>query len=205
MLRALYDVFKAEKRGLGAAAVVFLTSAVCGYFQAGSLFAALKQAGIITELEKLSRSFQGNPNFFYVFATLYVQNLLTSLTMMGLGLFFGVVPFFTLLANGLLLGVILRVTSQQSGMNPLTLLVTQVLPHGVFEIPAALLAGAFGFRLGMAMLRRIVAVTDSEKLEASAAEWREIRKRLPRVVAIVAVLLFAAALVEAGLILQLKS
>ena len=101
----------------------------------------------------------------------------------------------------MLLGTTLYVASHDSGQNPWAIFVQSILPHGIMELPALFMAAGLGIHLGMAVLRRVLSVFSSERMQASIAEWKRIRSRLvPNLTAIV-VLLFLAAVVEAALII----
>ncbi|MGH9598435.1 MAG: stage II sporulation protein M [Terracidiphilus sp.] len=77
------------------------------------------------------------------------NNLTVSFVTFASGIVFGVGTFWFLLQNGLMLGVI-GAACHQFGMS--ILLWSFVAPHGSLELPAILIAGGAGFRLGHAML-----------------------------------------------------
>jgi uncharacterized membrane protein SpoIIM required for sporulation len=65
------------------------------------------------------------------------------------GIIFGLGPLYLMFFNGLLLGV-LGVACQQHGMS--LALWSFVAPHGALELPAIIVSGAAGFRLGYGVL-----------------------------------------------------
>lgn len=77
------------------------------------------------------------------------NNLTVSFLMFAGGITFGLVTFLLLYTNGMLIGV-LGAACHQYGMS--VALWSFVAPHGSLELPAILIAGAAGFRLGYAML-----------------------------------------------------
>jgi stage II sporulation protein M len=83
------------------------------------------------------------------------------------------------------------------GYSPLTFLAVFILPHGLFEIPAAVLATAFALRLGASVTAPREGLTVGEGLIASAADFGKVF-----VFAVIPLLLLAA-LVEANLTPQL--
>jgi stage II sporulation protein M len=191
-----------ERRYFTMMAVVFVTSAVTGYFQGDSLTTFLKQAGVFEEIEKVVQSIQSQPTFLNAFVSIFLNNLFATMMIILLGaLFFGIYPFSAMLMNGMLLGTTLHIASHTSGQNPWAIFVQSILPHGIMELPALFMAAGLGIHLGMAVLRRVLSVFSSERMQASIAEWKRIRSRLvPNLTAIV-VLLFFAAIVEAALII----
>jgi uncharacterized membrane protein SpoIIM required for sporulation len=77
------------------------------------------------------------------------NNLTVSFVMFAGGIAFGVLTFVSLYVNGMMLGVI-GAACHQYGMS--LALWSFVAPHGALELPAILIAGGAGFRLGHSML-----------------------------------------------------
>jgi len=77
------------------------------------------------------------------------NNLTVSFVMFAGGIAFGVLTFISLYVNGMMLGVI-GAACHQYGMS--LALWSFVAPHGALELPAILIAGGAGFRLGHSML-----------------------------------------------------
>ncbi len=83
------------------------------------------------------------------------------------------------------------------GYSPLAFLAAFVLPHGLFEIPAALIATAFALRLGASVTAPRGGLTVGEGMVASAADFVKV------FVFLVIPLLLVAAFVEANITPQL--
>ncbi len=77
------------------------------------------------------------------------NNLSVSFLAFASGITFGVGTFFLLFNNGMLLGVIAAACHQYSMSVPLW---SFIAPHGSLELPAIIIAGGAGFRVGHAML-----------------------------------------------------
>jgi uncharacterized membrane protein SpoIIM required for sporulation len=77
------------------------------------------------------------------------NNLSVSFLTFAGGIVFGVGTFFLLFNNGMMLGVI-AAACHQYGMS--IALWSFVVPHGSLELPAIIIAGGAGFRIGKAML-----------------------------------------------------
>jgi uncharacterized membrane protein SpoIIM required for sporulation len=77
------------------------------------------------------------------------NNLSVCFAIFAGGITFGLGTFFYLYENGMLLGVV-GAACHQYGMS--VALWSFVAPHGSLELPAIIIAGAAGFRLGHAML-----------------------------------------------------
>src|SRR5436190_888889 len=81
---------------------------------------------------------------------LFTNNVSVSLTAFALGITLGIGTAWLMFYNGVLLGVLGAVFIEA---NQLTAFATGILPHGVLEIPAALIGGAAGFVLAQGMIR----------------------------------------------------
>ncbi len=114
-----------------------------------------------------------------------------------LGLFsFGSMALILLLAPMGIVGFFAgEVTSL--GMNPLTFLLAFIVPHGIFEIPAAVLATAFALRLGASVIAPPPGVSAGENLLHAFADLVKI------FVFVVLPLLLVAAWVEATITPQI--
>jgi len=116
---------------------------------------------------------------------IFLNNLQASLLLFFGGVALGVVTIFILGLNGVVTGTVVGVVLQQKSV---WYVITSIAPHGVFEIPAFLLAGGLGLLLGDALRR----------------EWREGSGAAPQArrlglvfIRVVVPLLAVAAVVEA--------
>jgi uncharacterized membrane protein SpoIIM required for sporulation len=82
-------------------------------------------------------------------SAIMTNNLTVSFVTFASGIAFGLGTFFYLYVNGMMLGVI-GAACHQYGMS--LALWSFVAPHGSLELPAILIAGGAGFRLGHSML-----------------------------------------------------
>jgi uncharacterized membrane protein SpoIIM required for sporulation len=85
------------------------------------------------------------------------------------------------------------------GYNPLLFVVAFVLPHGLFELPAAVIATAFALRLGASLTAPREGLTVGEGLLATTADFFKV------LIFLVTPLLLVAAFVEAHITLQVVS
>jgi uncharacterized membrane protein SpoIIM required for sporulation len=82
-------------------------------------------------------------------SAIMTNNLAVSFVTFAGGIAFGLGTFFYLYVNGMMLGVI-AAACHQYGMS--VALWSFIAPHGSLELPAILIAGGAGFRLGYSML-----------------------------------------------------
>ncbi len=120
----------------------------------------------------------------------WLHNLRVILLATALGLFsFGVVGLLVLMLPFIIIGYF-TATAAQAGINPVIFLTAFVLPHGILEIPAIILAGAAIFRLGATLSTPAEGRTLGEALLIALADWVKV------VLAVVAPLFLGAAILE---------
>lgn len=109
-------------------------------------------------------------------------------TLMGM-VSFGVLALMILLAPFLLTGYFMAAFAN-AGLSPWAFLLAFVLPHGVLEVPAIILAGAAILRLGATLAAPARGQTIGEAWLGALADWTRV------MVALVLPLLLGAALLE---------
>ncbi|KKP70305.1 hypothetical protein A2X44_01175 [candidate division CPR3 bacterium GWF2_35_18] len=117
---------------------------------------------------------------------IFTRNFKAALVFSFGGIFFGFLTLTGLFFNGFILGVVVGgvILSGQ-----FLVVMATVLPHGIVEIPAIILSGAWGFRLGLDW------ILDSSKGKRGLVFWSNF-KNLLKFVPIMFLLLFIAACIE---------
>jgi len=69
---------------------------------------------------------------------------------MVFGVFLGIFPVISTIANGYLLGFVANFAIQENGIFSLW----RIFPHGIFELPAVFISFALGLRIGASVLNR---------------------------------------------------
>jgi len=128
-----------------------------------------------------------------LFFTILLHNVMATIFLLISGVLVGIIPIFAIGANGFLLGVVYRQTAEVAGYSKAAL---KVLPHGVFELPALLIAASYGLWLGV-MVARWMRGKESTRLRI------HIEHAFRRYFAVVFPLLIVAAGIETALILKL--
>ncbi len=146
-----------------AAFLIFSFSAVLGYFYAQNF---PSETAIL--LEDLMRQFEPiiEMSFLEQFLVIFLNNSFIAFLSVILGLIFAIFPFLVLLSNGFLLGVMLSFVHSVAGWQTFLAL---ILPHGIIEIPAVLLAGAAGLKIGKTVMNRIFKKEGDIKEELNCA------------------------------------
>ena len=129
-----------------------------------------------------------------LFFNILVQNVMATIFVLIAGVFVGIIPTFAISSNAFGLGVLYRQTAEVAGYSKAAL---KVLPYGVFEIPALLIAASYGLWLGVTVLRRM-------RGKESTLLRVNIEYAFRRYFAVVFPLLIVAAAIETALILWLR-
>ena len=140
--------------------------------------------GFISGLESI--------RFFAVtgIGTVWFHNLRAVLLATALGIFsFGILAVIVLMLPMMVVGYFMA-SLANTGLSPLLFLSTLVLPHGILEIPAIILAGAAILRLGATLAAPAHGQTIGEAWLRSLADWAKI------MVGLVLPLLLGAAALE---------
>jgi stage II sporulation protein M len=175
---------KALKPYLLILAFLFCASAVVGAFAPSSVKRLVLEI-FISSLDSF-RDVTGANLFFYIL----VRNVTVSFLSLLFGLLLGIVPLVCIGLNGFFLGVVYVQVAEVLGYWKATL---KIVPHGILEIPALLIAASYGLWLGVNVLRRI----RGKETEPVGAQMRHALKRY---VIVVVPLLIVAAGIETILI-----
>jgi uncharacterized membrane protein SpoIIM required for sporulation len=169
------ETIKQARYCMGAVLVVYVTSSLIGWVHADSLV-ALQQAA-----SGLAEKFADKHGPAFVF-TLFLHNLTATYITMCLVTLWGLVPILSATVNGLLLGWIVVTALDASLVDAAVMLV----PHGLFEWPAMVIAWGVGLWRGV-----------GHRFTIAPGSYGQRWKRSNRVfVLVVAPLLLVAAVIE---------
>jgi len=129
--------------------------------------------------------------FLQLLVFIFQNNLSTAFVGMLLGLAFGIFPLFLTFLNGYVLGFVSGKVVGAIGLSSLIRLV----PHGIFELPALIIALGLGLRMGMFFLAK----PGKRKKQL----FYDLENSLRVFLFVVLPLLLIAAFIEAGLIVLL--
>ena len=174
-------------------AVFFIASAI------GYVFASNNPNAGKSFVEQLFEGFRfidfSNP--LEVFGIIFLNNTLKSLISLLTGFFFGIFPLFFIFINGYLIGVVVFVKGSEVGIQTILL---ALLPHGIFEIPAVILASAYGMRLGSLFYRKVF---KGETIDMGDALRFFLRKFLKIIVPILLVAAFVETFITPAIVFYL--
>lgn len=182
----ILDVLYKNRFWTAAALALFLASGAAMFIMPPAV-----SGGIIGgSMEAMERLAEGIMSLPPLGAALFVflNNFVVMLQMVVLGAVAGISPMITLGINGALVGTMAAMTAR--GDLTILFLVVGTLPHGIFELPAFLICGGMGLKLGYHCT--LSPLPGYSRFGSFRLIWREIFVLLP----LVAALLLVAAFVE---------
>lgn len=197
MFKNLAPVIRENRSWLALAALFFFLGFFLSYStltREPELFSLLEATSfpLLRELGELV--FSGHP--LRGAFILFMHNLTSSLQVIIFGLVLGIPALFSSIANGTLLGAVAARLGQE-GTLPLRFIVTGILPHGLFELPAFLLSVAFGLKLGYHI---VFPFPGQKRRETLGYIFREIGRCLPGITLLLAVAALVEVFVTPGLV-----
>jgi len=126
------------------------------------------------ELEQMKNEVQGISYGFEFTAYIISNNVLATIEIVGLGVLFGIFPIFAIITNGLVLGYIPFYVTKFSALE----FFSMILPHGLIELSAFMIAITCGLRLGIASAKALV---QEDRLTPLRKAGRDVLNMLPAV------------------------
>ncbi|WP_246873883.1 stage II sporulation protein M [Paenibacillus dendritiformis] len=154
-------------------------------------------AGLGQVKEQLMKS-ENQELSFFVF--IFYNNAIKAVIIMFAGFLFGLLPAFFLVVNGMVMGFLLRMM-ELLGQNITENVVKGLLPHGILEIPAILIAAAYGMKFGVLVMQKLFG-SRLRRSDISLMAWA---KRTGAGAVWVTVVLLIAALIESTVTFRLMS
>lgn len=173
--------------------LLVLTLIFVASFLAGTIAPSSIRKQIIEMFQAVLGNYRGLAGGM-LFFNILVQNVMASIFVLISGVFVGIIPIFAIGSNGFGLGVLYRQAAEMSGYSTAAL---KVLPYGVFEIPALLIAASYGLWLGVMVVRK-------RRGKGSTPLRFHLEHAFRRYFAVVFPLLIVAATIETALILRLQ-
>lgn len=151
-LEDLRRILRQSRRYITFIAFTFLLGAISGFFLY-KFFPdeiTLLVSDITARLAELTRAVEA-ASLPGAICMIFWKNFKVVLTCVASGLLFGILPVFAVFSNGFFIGVAASHASSK-GLNVPLLLLGSVAPHGIFEVPAVILGGVIGMRIGFNIL-----------------------------------------------------
>lgn len=173
--------------------LMVLTLLLAASFLAGTLAPPSIRQKIIEMFQAVVGNYRGLAGGA-LFFNILVQNVMATIFVIISGVAVGIVPAIAIGSNGFGLGVLYRQAAEASDYWKAAM---KVLPYGVFEIPALLIAASYGLWLGAMVVRRM-------RGKESFLLRFPIEHAFRRYFAVVFPLLVIAAAIETALILRMQ-
>lgn len=189
--RTVFQTMKKNQLPIVFVTIIFISSIYIGFLQSGRFQVSLSQAGISDINKQVGEILGTLPGATISHWIGYIwQNLRVLLLALPLGFFsFGVLGVIPGMASMGIVGYLMGILAQ-AGLSPWMYFTAFILPHGIFEIPAAIIAIAGVLRMGALMAKPDPDRSVSEVMLHSLGEWVKI------MAGIVLPLLIIAACVE---------
>lgn len=191
-----------NKRNILIATIVFFLSVFLGYLiDPKNDF--VRQ--LMSQLANIAEQIKNYDNVLFTIYKIFINNLFAAVKMILLGAILGIIPLISLFSNGILIGVFLKIVTVESNQS-ISYFLIGILPHGILEIPAIIIAAAFGMKLGFTLIRAIIwAFSRSIPGEKSKALLIATVKQTAVVSLGITITLFFAAIIESTLTVYLLS
>jgi stage II sporulation protein M len=176
------------KRYLIMSAMLFFAGVIVGGTNESLHGFLYGQLSALAEFGNLAESAE-NPGLAF-FLIIFLNNAIKSALVIYMGALLGIFPALFLVLNGMVLGYLYQFIGAQ-GENAALVFLKGVLPHGIIEIPAVLLASAFGLKFGSLVFKSIASVFRRQRGLADEFETFIIRS-VPALLAVVFALMLAA-------------
>lgn len=124
-------------------------------FVASFLGGTVAPPSLRKQMIEVFQAFMGNHGGIaggILFFNILVQNVMATMLVILSGVIVGIVPTFAVGSNGFGLGVLFRHAAEGSGYSRAAV---EVLPYGILETPALLIAASYGLWIGVLVVRRM--------------------------------------------------
>ncbi len=135
-----------------------------------------------------------NPQLWF-FLFIFLNNSIKSIFFVFIGAFFAILPLFVLVVNGMTLGYVVF-HSTIGDLSPWMIIVKGILPHGLIELPAIILACAYGIRLGTLVMKGLIVFMNAERRAKVVLELKQYFRMTLPLVLLLTISLFIAAVIE---------
>ena len=177
-----------NKRWVSAATLIYVFGTI-----GGLLIGVFKPEMLESLIRWLIESFQERGVYGEQINTLAIfwLNVRSLFLSLAFGFIFGLSVVFMLLVNGFALGILTYFIVLREPILAISALPLSILPHGVLEFPAIIIAAAFGLKFSVSYLSPKLKGGRWEKIKSSFVE-------LVSIIPLVLLLLFTAAVIESS-------
>ncbi|PYI50175.1 stage II sporulation protein M [Paenibacillus flagellatus] len=191
-IHALFRHFKEMHNYFIAATLVFVCGIVLGYGYSDRFDNILQSQ--VEGLRDLAKAIsEKDHSMLWLFGFIFLNNAIKSVLIVYAGVFFGILPIGFLLINGMVIGYLAEL---QTEAGQLAFLLKGLIPHGVIEIPAIIIACAYGIKFGSIMGKGTLRLVNARGRQSFAADLERFMKLTVPLIGLLVVSLLAAAIIE---------
>lgn len=154
-----WNYLKSSKKYFLIVITIMIIMALIGFFLPAPEFISSEIMKVLEELVVKTQDMSQLEIITFIIA----NNVQTSLFGLIFGLILGIFPIITAVVNGYLLGFVSSMSVSLEGTSSLL----KLLPHGIFELPAVIIALGLGIKLGTIPFKKNTKKTLKEYLENS--------------------------------------
>ena len=186
------ELLKRNKSFILVGVILFVIGSIAGYtvYLNNPDLANLEGSSIFSGLEQKISFFQ-NLNILGKIIFIFLNNLLVALISVFLGAILGLFPIFIALMNGFVVGIVPGKVLESNGIG---YLLVGLVPHGIFEIPAILIAIGLGLKFGYLIISTIISILLGKSTKDN--EFKLFIRELKPAFKIILILLCIGAFVE---------
>jgi stage II sporulation protein M len=148
---AILESFRGKSRFLVFSVILFFVGVVVGYIifwhDPSLIFKNIER--FLGNILKIGKAIEDHSKL-YVIGLIFQNNIKALILIIFGGVVFGLVPLFSILFNGFAVGLVLAISIYQG--QSITFFLAAMLPHGILELPAVLMGGAFGLKTGFDLI-----------------------------------------------------
>jgi len=135
-----WEYVKDSKNYIYFAIGIFLIFTLIGFFIPAPEYISEKIMLYLKQLVELTQKMNAAELFRFIFS----NNIKSTFMGIFMGIFLGIIPFIGLVMNGYLLGFVAAMSVSSEGFG----ILFNLIPHGIFELPAIFISLGLGLKLG---------------------------------------------------------
>lgn len=129
--------------------MVFAVGIFALMFLVGFIFPIFFREEIFSFIAEMVEAIEGK-SVVELIGFIFLNNLKASFMAIALGIAFGIFPLMMAVVNGYLIGFVAREAVVRDGL----LVMWQLFPHGIFELPAIIFSIGIGMKIGGEMFEK---------------------------------------------------
>ena len=138
-IKRAWNIIKDSRNYIYTITGIFIFGILLGFFMFDKM-----PIDILQYIEAIIKQLEGK-SALQISLFIIINNVKVTIYALVLGIFAGIFPIIFTLINGFIIGAVSRTAVIQEN----AFVLWKLIPHGIFEIPAIILAFSFGLKLGM--------------------------------------------------------